>query len=473
MVPGWICTCPLPCSRFRKHIFFLARCFEFCCCKYTFWLIHCRAVHTLQPLCSRPSTISLGIPHALPPSTLPETLNPETYANLLPCCGPMRSVTREGGGIRESGFSPNAVDNELADLPSTTFFRMDGVMSGSIRAFGGFAGRETGGGTEGEETAGFMTSSSEFGEIKESGIALGSNSGGFQGPAAATAATVAAAALKQSDRTFLAAWFADRAREFDSRGGQLKHALLMCELGVARVIPGNGIVSSGGSNRMPGIPGGGLALAEGEQELGGAGEQSASVHKILALRGVLRHLTSLVYAGSVAPSISLRQWEDMGWEERLALILDNSSAETIEADVRAFQETTSIEARGGDNARSVHQTSPPVVCVPSPPFEETLVRVLARIIDGRPSAETMEACAAVAKASRPEVPEKDRLLRSPEALLTLLLRSCYAWTEMAPDRRGMFVFLPWGYGDVGVQSARFLGLHRTMTRQSGTCFVLL
>lgn len=35
-----------------------------------------------------------------------------------------------------------------------------------------------------------------------------------------------------------------------------------------------------------------------------------------------------------------------------------------------------------------------------------------------------------------KVPENDRLIRKPEALLTLLLDTCYAWTETAPDQRG-------------------------------------
>lgn len=35
-----------------------------------------------------------------------------------------------------------------------------------------------------------------------------------------------------------------------------------------------------------------------------------------------------------------------------------------------------------------------------------------------------------------KVPENDRLIRKPEALLTLLLDACYAWSETAPDERG-------------------------------------
>lgn len=35
-----------------------------------------------------------------------------------------------------------------------------------------------------------------------------------------------------------------------------------------------------------------------------------------------------------------------------------------------------------------------------------------------------------------KIPEKERLIRKPEALLTLLLEACYAWTDTAPDERG-------------------------------------
>ena len=35
-----------------------------------------------------------------------------------------------------------------------------------------------------------------------------------------------------------------------------------------------------------------------------------------------------------------------------------------------------------------------------------------------------------------KVPEDERLIRSPEALLTLLLEACYAWSETAPPPKG-------------------------------------
>lgn len=35
-----------------------------------------------------------------------------------------------------------------------------------------------------------------------------------------------------------------------------------------------------------------------------------------------------------------------------------------------------------------------------------------------------------------KVPENDRLIRRPEALLTLLLDACYAWAGTAPDEKG-------------------------------------
>ncbi|CAN0450731.1 unnamed protein product, partial [Discosporangium mesarthrocarpum] len=53
--------------------------------------------------------------------------------------------------------------------------------------------------------------------------------------AAAAAAERAAAATTQADYRSLSAWYQDRAREIDSQGGQLRHALELCELGLARV----------------------------------------------------------------------------------------------------------------------------------------------------------------------------------------------------------------------------------------------
>lgn len=50
----------------------------------------------------------------------------------------------------------------------------------------------------------------------------------------------AAAAEQQQDPRVLAAWYAGRARELDARAGQLRHAATMCQLGVSRVIAAGG-----------------------------------------------------------------------------------------------------------------------------------------------------------------------------------------------------------------------------------------
>ncbi|CAM9861553.1 unnamed protein product [Pylaiella littoralis] len=239
--------------------------------------------------------------------------------------------------------------------------------------------------------------------------------------AAAKAATAAAAAAERlQDPSALAAWYAGRAREFDARAGQLRHAATMCRLGVDRVVV---FVGARGGRRG---------------ERGG----HAVVEELLRLDRVLQHLASLVYAGSVSPSVTFAAWEGMGLEERLSAVLAASSAETIAADVRNFARATitsvhDVEGPHESESRSHSALSREAAAAVPPHLEGILVRVLGALVESGPSAENMEACAAVAKASRPEVPEDDRLIRKPEALLTLLLDACYAWTETAPDQRAM------------------------------------
>ncbi|CAM9252402.1 unnamed protein product [Scytosiphon promiscuus] len=245
-------------------------------------------------------------------------------------------------------------------------------------------------------------------------------------------AAMAVATEGRHDPAVLAAWYAARARELDARAGQLRHAATMCHIGVDRV----GVV--GGREN-----GDATAVAAAVQE---------EVEGLVRLDRLLRHLASLVYAGSVSPSITLAAWEGMGLEDRISAVLAASSAKTVVEDVRVFARAAAAgdggEGTGGlaegartheadsSDALSSHTAHPAVVAVPSH-LEGMMVRVLGTLVKAGPSAERMEVCAAVAKASRPEVPENERLIRRPEALLTLLLEACYAWTETSPDERAM------------------------------------
>lgn len=80
---------------------------------------------------------------------------------------------------------------------------------------------------------------------------------------------VTAAAAQQRDVGVLASWYARRAREMDARGGQLRHAVTLCELGVARVL-------------------------HGQAEDVWAGEEGSATDTLLRSRDSLRHLSSLV-----------------------------------------------------------------------------------------------------------------------------------------------------------------------------------
>lgn len=273
---------------------------------------------------------------------------------------------------------------------------MDGIVSGSIEAFGDGDGDGTSAGGNASRT-GPRTASEEV----------------------PTAGSVAAAA-KQADGKFLASWFSAQARDLDSRGGQLRHALSMCKLGIVRI----GIEIDPPATGTSPLTDGWKISDENCEAM-----QWIEVRELLALFALLRHLVSLVYTGSVSPSISLSQWESMGLEDKLEAVLQNSSAETIATDVRAYYAGARIDPPPADTGGMDNAIVPLRL-------EDVLVRVLGRVIRSKPSAETMEACAAVATASRPEVPARDRPINAPEGLLTLFLDACYAWTETAPDRRG-------------------------------------
>eukprot|EP00752_Nemacystus_decipiens_P018330 g16445.t1 len=244
--------------------------------------------------------------------------------------------------------------------------------------------------------------------------------------AAAAAAAVARAAVeRQHDPRVLAPWYAGRAREFDARAGQVRHAATLTQLGVGRVLK--------------------AGEGEGAGARAGAGDGAdAAVEELLRLDLMLQHLASLVYAGSVSPAITVSAWEGMGLEERMTAVLSASSRDTVAEDVRAFARAAAAEGGeraprlSGREAASSSSTPTPHTSATVPPhLESVMVRVLGVLMKTAPSAARMEACAAVAKASRPEVAENDRLIRKPEALLTLLLDACYAWAETAPDERAL------------------------------------
>lgn len=101
----------------------------------------------------------------------------------------------------------------------------------------------------------------------------------------AAEAAAATAAREQRDPSVLAAWYAGRARELDARGGQLRHALSLCELGVARVRVAGGVQGERGVL-------GGDGVEVGEAMLPAVGGEAGMV--LLRLEHLVGHLSSLV-----------------------------------------------------------------------------------------------------------------------------------------------------------------------------------
>ncbi|CAB1100488.1 unnamed protein product [Ectocarpus sp. CCAP 1310/34] len=213
-------------------------------------------------------------------------------------------------------------------------------------------------------------------------------------PGASDADEIATAAERQRDSAALAAWYAGRARELDARAGQLRHAATLCRFGARRVV----VPSSGGWA--------GGDVTEGQ---------------LVRLDRLLQHLTSLVYAGSVSASVTLAAWESMDLEERMLAVLSASSVGTIADNVRSFASAAAAGGSGGANGDDLLErppisenvrprgqegyeapTSQAVSTAVPPRLEGVVVRVLGTLVKAAPSAERMEACAAVAKASRPE-----------------------------------------------------------------------
>lgn len=229
-------------------------------------------------LVSSPSP-SLFHPRHLSPihpfSALPETLDPASYAHLLPCCRPRphHPVPPEGLSIQEGareiqqqvGFKERRVP--LPSAASSLFFYMEGGASGDerIRSF------------EREGVAGVRDTSDR-----------------------AAFEEAAFAADKQEHRSELVAWFMGRVREMDSLGGQLRNALSLCELGVARV--SIGVDKSDGRSASPILSEDRAVAMEvkrdgREREAGfidGAEDSAAVVEDLVRLRTVLLQLTSLV-----------------------------------------------------------------------------------------------------------------------------------------------------------------------------------
>lgn len=120
-----------------------------------------------------------------------------------------------------------------------------------------------------------------------------------------------------------------------------------------------------------------------------------------------------MYTGRVSPSMSLAEWECLGLEDRMAAVIKASSAQTIARDVRDFYSFSS-----SSSASPAAMAAPPAdASGAAPDLEGTLVRVLGAMVESGPSAENMEACAAVAKASRPEVNYQGLILPRATSLL--------------------------------------------------------
>ncbi|CAM9902098.1 unnamed protein product, partial [Ectocarpus sp. 4 AP-2014] len=385
-------------------------------------------------------------------SALPETLDPRSYASLLPCCwvvAPTASSASAAGVGSSAGATPPPfplffraretaagagegvppaeafpvprtrpqMRENRADAPTVMMMMTMAVQGRDAPFLGGQSGARCP-----------LTPLCEA-DADGTAASSGKDDGGsndqedvffVEAPGASDADKIATAAERQRDSAALAAWYAGRARELDARAGQLRHATTLCRFGARRVV-----VSSGGRA--------GGDVTEGQLE---------------RLDLLLQHLTSLVYAGSVSPSVTLAAWESMGLEERMSAVLSASSVGTIADDVRSFASAAAVGGSGGASGDDLLErpreqegyelpTFQAVSTAVPPRLEGVMVRVLGTLVKAAPSAERMEACAAVAKASRPEVPENDRLIRKPEALLTLLLDACYAWAETAPDTRAM------------------------------------
>lgn len=145
-------------------------------------------------------------------SALPETLDPASYATLLPC----------GGGDNDKLFAVASTAKAAA-----------------------------------------AAAAADQGHKTKAPLPRASRAGGAE-PATATAtATAAAAVERQQDPRVLAAWYAGRARELDARAGQLKHAATMSQLGVSRVLTAGG---HGGAGAEAGAEAGAGAGADAAVE---------------------------------------------------------------------------------------------------------------------------------------------------------------------------------------------------------------
>lgn len=190
-------------------------------------------------------------------STLPETLDPASYAQLLPCCVPAAA---------------SAERTHITAPSEPLFFCMVG---GERRGYG--------------ESETLARSVRAFGKPAEGDTRAGL-SFGFNVRCTDLEADLEAAARTQGNPRILAAWYTGRARELDARAGQLRHASTLCLLGVHRITVG-GVIEPGSGRSGPGgdRPWGvaekmqALARGEGEEEM-----------EFARLSGVMQHLSSLV-----------------------------------------------------------------------------------------------------------------------------------------------------------------------------------
>lgn len=197
------------------------------------------------------------------PSALPETLDPESYARLLPCGNPT-PLAREIPSVAFERAGEEQHELPYAPPYPSLFFFMEGAPgNGQIESFGT---RDH----AGQRTEPLLT----VDEMSRGGDHIGSDErGDDNAKEQSTVRDILTAAEEQRSEGTLATWYLQRAKEIDSRGGQLRHALALCELGAVRVGAGR---SDGGVSH------------------------AAAVGELLHLQTLLRQLTSLVRLVDVA-----------------------------------------------------------------------------------------------------------------------------------------------------------------------------
>ncbi|CAM9781893.1 unnamed protein product, partial [Phaeothamnion confervicola] len=156
---------------------------------------------------------------------IPETVDPATYAHLLPCVAPSSGASETGGGtgIAGGGGGP-------AGAPP---YYCLGARSGAPELAAGLGG----GGGDGGST-GFNGDHPALPGLEPEGAAPSAAAAGGAVATHDTEALLAKTrqvALSQSDPGVLARWYYERCLEMDALGGQVKHALDMCRLGLARI----------------------------------------------------------------------------------------------------------------------------------------------------------------------------------------------------------------------------------------------